>query len=447
MAKGDHSRAQNKIDEQQKQAQTYLTGVQGNLGDQYGRYDNLFWGSGAPNYGSTYGVGTTVPNYNPYNQPIFSGNGTDTRYVGSGQSAGAAGGGIDRNQMMSVLQRYGPASSENLQRALPELQQMYPGIRPDKSGGPLDELVYNGQVIDLISNAEGGGPMNWTFQTGGGGGGIGNYGQGGIPGMGLADYGRIGGLYESLLPQYQNLYGDLRGQFGNFIGSASNMANTGGLSEGDKANIRSRAISPIRSIYSRAQQNLDQQRAIQGGYSPGYATALSRFNRDMGQQTSDATTNAEGMIAELVQRGKLGGLGAWGSGLSGMSSGLLGALGGQVSALGGLSGLYGTQPGMARLYGDLMNNATGQQLTAAGLQNNLSNDIMRNQIASSAIPGNYQNALANIGGTIGLGGQIGGMIYPWLGGGNLPGYSPIPLGTAGGPSNVEPRSLAGAYGY
>jgi len=86
------------------------------------------------------------------------------------------------------------------------------------------------------------------------------------------------------------------------------FSKTGGFSAADLANIRARAISPVRAVYANAQQNVNRQRALQGGYSPGFNVLQSRMAREQGQGISDASTNAEASIAEMVQQGKLAGL-------------------------------------------------------------------------------------------------------------------------------------------
>lgn len=86
------------------------------------------------------------------------------------------------------------------------------------------------------------------------------------------------------------------------------FAKTGGFSAADLANIRARAVSPVRAIYARAQENVNRQRSLQGGYSPGFGVLQARMAREQGQGVSDAATNAEAAIAEMVQQGKLAGL-------------------------------------------------------------------------------------------------------------------------------------------
>src|SRR6266704_6900706 len=89
------------------------------------------------------------------------------------------------------------------------------------------------------------------------------------------------------------------------LSDLSNLATTGGLSEGDIQNIRERDISPIRSIYSNAQQNVERQRALGGGYSPNFNASQAAMARDESSAIGDRTTAANAGIAELQQRGKL----------------------------------------------------------------------------------------------------------------------------------------------
>ena len=86
------------------------------------------------------------------------------------------------------------------------------------------------------------------------------------------------------------------------------FSETGGFSPDDIRNIRARGVSPIRSVYAQAQQNIDRQRALQGEYSPNYTAATAKLSRELAGQLSGASTNVEAMLAPLIQRGKLAGL-------------------------------------------------------------------------------------------------------------------------------------------
>lgn len=107
----------------------------------------------------------------------------------------------------------------------------------------------------------------------------------------------------------------------------SEFAKTGGFSPEDLANIRARAISPVRATYANAEREVNRQRAIQGGYSPGFGVLQSRMAREQGQTAADAAENAEASIAQMVQQGRLQGL----HGLASLPTGGGGGGGGGVA--------------------------------------------------------------------------------------------------------------------
>lgn len=108
--------------------------------------------------------------------------------------------------------------------------------------------------------------------------------------------------------------GGMTGPYDQVLQGYSQFANTGGFSPQDLQNIRARSIAPIRANYANAVRDVDRQRALQGGYSPGYGVLRERMQRAQGQGQAEATTNAEAGISEMVQKGKLAGL----EGLSGL---------------------------------------------------------------------------------------------------------------------------------
>jgi hypothetical protein len=145
--------------------------------------------------------------------------------------------------------------------------------------------------------------------------------------------------------------GTAMGQQANVMGRYANFADTGGFSPEDLSNIRARALSPQRAVYANAFANLNRQKAIQGGYAPGYQTAVGRMAREQGQGISDAATGAESNIAQMVQQGKL-------------------------SGMGGMANMYGATPGMANMLGNqaldqgqqqLGQQASGNQMTQTQL--------------------------------------------------------------------------------
>lgn len=146
------------------------------------------------------------------------------------------------------------------------------------------------------------------------------------------------------------------------IGSQyQNIASTGGYSPEDLSNIRSRAVSPIRSAYAGAQREVGRQRALQGGYSPNFTAATAKMAREQSQSMADANIGIESEIAQMIQQGKLKGLE-------------------------GLSSLYRTK---------------------------------------QSTPSDYQRKLGSIGGTMGLIGQVGGALMGGFGGrGGGGGFNP-----------------------
>lgn len=131
----------------------------------------------------------------------------------------------------------------------------------------------------------------------------------------------LNGQYSQLMSQFQNLLTQPQQQFTPFtpkeqqysqspeltnaIQMIRELAETGGYSESDKSNIRARGISPIRSVYANAMQNLDRSKALQGGYSPGYTAATSKLTRELADRIAGQTMNVNADLAEKVAQGKM----------------------------------------------------------------------------------------------------------------------------------------------
>jgi len=276
-------------------------------------------------------------------------------------------------------------------------------------------------------------------------------------------YSPISATHVALNPKYMGAVDQSLAGYGQF-------ADNGGFSDRDIANIRARAISPTRAVYSRAQQDIDRQRALQGGYSPNYTAAKAKMTRDLANEISDDNVNADASIAQMVQQGKLAGL----AGLSGTGLGaaglnlnadvanqeadmraalsnaqnLIAARGQNLGALSGMTNLYGTHPGLAETFGNQVLAGQGQLLQGNGLQNQIAQMMINGRLAEAQVPGNYQAALGNINSTMATLSNAARMVYtagawgPSQGSqnmgmpqysnpyGNLPGY--------GTPSNMVP---------
>lgn len=207
----------------------------------------------------------------------------------------------------------------------------------------------------------------------------------------------------TLLPQlgqFRDYFGSAAnqqmGDYSNLMSGYNEFAKTGGFSPTDIANLRARAVSPVRASYANANREVNRGRALQGGYSPGFNVLRARMAREQGQAGSEAATNAEAALAGMKQQGKLAGL------------------------QGGAS-LYGTTPGMTSTFSNAVLNASGQLTNAVGNEMGFANDVSRNQIAAGQLPGKSQSVIGNIAGIAGIGQQIAGMagggLYPWLGDG------------------------------
>lgn len=160
----------------------------------------------------------------------------------------------------------------------------------------------------------------------------------------------------------------------NALGMFKNFSETGGYSDADVNALRERSISPIRSIYSNAKMNLDRNKTISGGYSPGYAGAIAKMAREQSNIISNKTNDANAGIAQMVQAGKLAGMGGYsnlasseaGRGLdvSKFNANLEGDNRNRsLDILKSQSGLYGTSPGMVGTLGN-------QALNTANLNQN-----------------------------------------------------------------------------
>lgn len=82
-------------------------------------------------------------------------------------------------------------------------------------------------------------------------------------------------------------------------------AKTGGYSEADQNNIRARGVAPIRSVYGQAQEGLNRQAALQGGYSPNKTAASAKMTRELADRIAGQTTNINADLAEKINAGKL----------------------------------------------------------------------------------------------------------------------------------------------
>lgn len=112
-----------------------------------------------------------------------------------------------------------------------------------------------------------------------------------------------------------------------------NFAATGGITPGQQQLTREQAQGDVSSIYGSLKQNLERQKAVQGGYSPGFGANEAQLGRQGSAAAANAVNSANLGLDQQIQQGKLAGL----QGLQGIG----GLYQGQVP------GLLNTQAGLA----------------------------------------------------------------------------------------------------
>jgi len=203
----------------------------------------------------------------------------------------------------------------------------------------------------------------------------------------------LSGLRGEMQPQSQDFYNRLstssdraQGEHADIMGRYGEFADTGGYSAQDLGNIRSRAISPIRSAYSSAQRGISRQRSLQGGYSPGSSVLQARMAREQGSAMSQGVGDAEANIAYMVQQGKLAGIR-------------------------GMGQQFGARSGAVDQYGGLYGSAMDRRMRGIGLEAQLAGQRIGGHQNAANLPGRWE-------GTVGRAGQIAGIagniMYPWM---------------------------------
>ena len=191
--------------------------------------------------------------------------------------------------------------------------------------------------------------------------------------QGNRDYSDIKTGYGNIINQANNPYSF--GAYGNF----QDFMNTGGLSDSDKAAMRARGEGAVRSVFDSSRRKLEQQNRIAGGSSTARTAALSKITRDTEHEVGDADINLEAQLADFVRQGKMFGM----QGVNDIDKYRMG-LGLQANQ--GLNQAYGTRPGMASMYGDLLNSSNGQMIQMQQLQQALAQMIMQAQQARGNMP-------------------------------------------------------------
>jgi hypothetical protein len=230
------------------------------------------------------------------------------------------------------------------------------------------------------------------------------------------DYDKIMKNYESIFNQGRTnplSYTNIAPTISNYQESArqdkalsdlSELSSTGGYSDEGIAALRERGISPIRSVYSSAQRNIDRAKGLSGGYSPNYAAVTAKMARDQASEIGNAMNNVNAGIAQNVAANRISAAPAFASAAnteSGMRNASLthnadvyndinkfnasNALdaqktnrGNQLGAVQGMTNLYGTTPALTNLFGNQI-----MQSTQAGQNQQQINNQKEAQINNS----------------------------------------------------------------
>lgn len=200
-------------------------------------------------------------------------------------------------------------------------------------------------------------------------------------------------------------------EWGDSYGLLKNLTETGGLSEAEQGSLRARGISPIRSMYSNMERNMNRSAALSGGRSANFNATAAKMAREGSQQIADQVTNVNAEIAKMVQEGKLRSAPE----LSRMASGenefsnnfklqneaqknswfqnygdILGEMGkftegeddNTAALLSGMTSLYGTNPGQVETFGNQVmqqGNLKNQQADSTRRYRNSTLDALMNR--------------------------------------------------------------------
>jgi hypothetical protein len=242
-----------------------------------------------------------------------------------------------------------------------------------------------------------------------GGGGIvktpGTPGFGGMENLqkGIYDtYGTMKDNYKMGVDKSMRSYDDIMAAYKAFAGNqdlASARSTYGDLAGGgvNVGAMRERALAPVRASYSNARREVDRSSSLAGGNASNKNAALSRMARQESITGSQAMNDTEAGIQELISRNRAVGAGGMAN-LAGMD----------MANNNAMASLYSANPGLASTFGNQLLASQGDVLQGQGLQNQLAQILMNARAQNAQIPGNFQQALGNIGGVLNLGGQVAG---------------------------------------
>lgn len=181
------------------------------------------------------------------------------------------------------------------------------------------------------------------------------------------------------------------------LSKLDSLSSNGGYSDQDIQDIRERSVSPIRSIYASAQQNLNRSKNLAGGYSPNSAAAIAKMARESSSQIGDITTNVNAGIAQNRAANKLSIAPSYASAsqnenqartqveqhnadtinqINQFNQGL------KLSSLEGMKGLYGTTPALIKTFGDQALQSRSLDQNQQQVKNQSQQALLRQLLAS-----------------------------------------------------------------
>ena len=228
-------------------------------------------------------------------------------------------------------------------------------------------------------------------------------------------FGSMGGGYNAKLlgldPSLANLEGRYQGLSGGLdksLGGYEEFAKTGGISDADRSNIRSRGAETGSALFSNLRNEMQRKQQVAGGYSPGMTASSARMAREQSIAAGKGARDTEMDISNQVRQGRLAGLGGMerigGAGYAGLSDvanqrqGIAAqninaenqaaahnasagqansqlAMRAQLEGLGGMESMYGAKPGQLGGYEDMLlkERGLGSQEIGGTLQSRMQN--------------------------------------------------------------------------
>ncbi len=337
MAKGDHQRVQNAVDYSTAHSQTPLDQTRQRVNEQGADIWNNYQGGVNRNL-ATYD--STQNAYNQFRNPTQTNmSAGDTSSFGNLSDPNAWMGLVgDSNKLSQWVQASYPGlSPEGVQYYVQHIQEK-PGATPEEQAGSA--AYWQGRMPEWLQQH---GDPNQQFRSG--------------------------------------MTGALSG-FGDF-------AQTGGFTPQNLQDIRARMVAPIRGVYSNALDKVAQSGRLQHGMSPNQPAALAKMAREQAYGLSDATTNAEAQIAQMIQQGKLAGLG-------GMAQVGTAGRGQDLASINGQTSLYGASPGLAQTFGNQVGQNRNQDLEGQNLQQQLDENRIKGILGEAGVPGDTAAFLGNL---------------------------------------------------